>query len=91
MIFVGIDIAKLKHFASAISSEGKILIAPSQFSNDYDGFYLLLSKLAPLNQHSIIIGLGLTAPYRDNLVHFLTGLFKVHYLKGSGVYRTQGA
>ena len=57
MIFVGIDIAKLNHFAAAISSDGEILIEPFQFSNDYDGFYLLLSKLAPLDQHSIIIGL----------------------------------
>ncbi|EHF03194.1 hypothetical protein HMPREF1020_04917, partial [Clostridium sp. 7_3_54FAA] len=50
MIYVGIDIAKLNHFAAAISSEGGILIEPFKFSNDYDGFYLLLSKLAPLDQ-----------------------------------------
>ena len=71
MIFVGIDIAKLNHFAAAISSDGEILIEPFQFSNDYDGFYLLLSKLAPLDQHSIIIGLESTAHYGDNLVRFL--------------------
>ena len=71
MIYVGIDIAKLNHFAAAVSSEGEILIEPFQFSNDYDGFYLLLSKLAPLDQHSIIIGLESTAHYGDNLVRFL--------------------
>ncbi len=71
MIYVGIDIAKLNHFASAISSEGEILIEPFKFTNDYDGFYLLLSKLAPLDQHSIIIGLESTAHYGDNLVRFL--------------------
>ena len=71
MIYVGIDIAKLNHFAAAVSSEGEILIEPFQFSNDYDGFYLLLSKLAPLDQHSIIIGLESTAHYGDNLVSFL--------------------
>lgn len=71
MIYVGIDIAKLNHFAAAISSDGEILIEPFQFSNDYDGFYLLLSKLAPLDRKSSIIGLESTAHYGDNLVRFL--------------------
>ena len=71
MIYVGIDIAKLNHFAAAVSSDGEILIEPFKFTNDYDGFYLLLSKLAPLDQNSIIIGLESTAHYGDNLVRFL--------------------
>ena len=71
MIYVGIDIAKLNHFATAISSDGEILIEPFKFTNDYDGFYLLLSSLAPLDQNSIIIGLESTAHYGDNLVRFL--------------------
>ena len=66
MIYVGIDIAKLNHFAAAVSSDGEILIEPFKFTNDYDGFYLLLSKLAPLNQNSIIIGLESTTHYSDN-------------------------
>lgn len=71
IIYVGIDIAKLNHFAAVISSDGEILIEPFKFTNDYDGFYLLLSKLAPLDQNSIIIGLESTAHYGDNLVRFL--------------------
>ncbi|WP_286338588.1 IS110 family transposase [Bacteroides acidifaciens] len=71
MIYVGIDIAKLNHFASSIFSQGEMLIEPFKFTNDYDGFYLLFSKLAPLDRHSIIIGLESTAHYGDNLVHFL--------------------
>ena len=71
MIYIGIDIAKFNHFAAAISSDGEILIEPFKFTNDYDGFYLLLSKLAPLDQNSIIIGLESTAHYGDNLVRFL--------------------
>ena len=71
MIYLGIDIAKLNYFASAISSDGEILIEPFKFTNDYDGFYLLLSKLAPLDQNSIIINFESTAHYGDNLVHFL--------------------
>jgi transposase len=71
MIYVGIDIARLNHFAAAISSEGEILIDPFKFTNDYDGFYLLLSKLTPLDQNSTIIVLESTAHYGDNLVRFL--------------------
>ena len=71
MIYVGIDIAKLNHFAAAISSDGEILIEPFKFTNDYDGFYPRLSSLAPLDQDSIIIGLESTAHYGNNLVHFL--------------------
>ena len=71
MSYVVIDIAKFNHFATAISSDSELLVEPFKFSNDYDGFYLLLSKLAPLDQHSIIIGLESTAHYGDNLVRFL--------------------
>lgn len=73
MIYVGIDIAKLNHFASAISSDGEILMQPFKFTNDGDGFLLLTSKLETLslNSDSIIIGLESTAHYGDNLVRYL--------------------
>ena len=71
MIFVGVDIAKLNHFASAISSDGEKLIEPFQFSNDADGFRLLISNLVSFEKDSIIIGLESTAHYGDNLVRYL--------------------
>ena len=71
MIYVGIDIAKVNHFASAISSDGEILLQPFKFTNDYDGFYLLVQKLDSLDSDSIIIGLESTAHYGNNLVEFL--------------------
>ena len=71
MIYVGIDIAKLNHFASAISSDGQVLIEPFQFSNDADGFQMLISKLEFLEDDSIIIGLESTAHYGDNLIRYL--------------------
>lgn len=71
MIYVGIDIAKLNHFASAISSDGEVLIQPFKFTNDGDGFQLLISKLDSLEQDSIIIGLESTAHYGNNLVKYL--------------------
>ena len=80
MIYVGIDIAKLNHFASAISSDGEILMQPFKFTNDGDGFHLLASKLENLSlqSDSIIIGLESTAHYSDNLVRYLVARnFKV--------------
>ena len=71
MIFVGIDIAKLNHFASAISSDGEVLIKPFKFTNDNDGFLLLLSKLSSFEKNNIIIGLESTAHYANNLIAFL--------------------
>jgi len=71
MIYVGIDIAKLNHFASAISSDGEILIEPFKFTNDNDGFQKLFSALESFEKSSLIIGLESTAHYGYNLVEFL--------------------
>ena len=73
MIYVGIDIAKLNHFASAISSDGQELMKPFKFTNDGDGFQMLDSRLTDLSyeDNSIIIGLESTAHYGDNLVRYL--------------------
>ena len=71
MIYVGIDIAILNHFASAISSDGEVLIQPFKFTNDGDGFQLLVSRLDPFGKASLIIGLESTAHYGNNLVKYL--------------------
>ena len=77
MIYVGIDIAKLNHFASAISSDGEILMEPFKFTNDGYGFSLLESNLASIcdDKDNIIIGLESTAHYGDNLVRYLVASF----------------
>ncbi len=71
MIYVGIDIAKLNHYASAISSEGEVLLEPFKFTNDNDGFYTLVSKLKQFEKDKVIIGLESTAHYGNNLLAFL--------------------
>ena len=73
MIYVGIDIAKLNHFASAISSDGTELMKPFKFTNDGDSFRMLDSRLTELSclDDSIIIGLESTSHYGDNLVRYL--------------------
>lgn len=72
MIYVGIDIAKLDHFASAMNSDCEVLIEPFKFTNDADGFHTLSSKLASLPAcDKVIIGLESTAHYGNNLVRYL--------------------
>lgn len=71
MIYVGIDIAKFNHFASALSSDGEIMLQPFKFTNDYDGFHLLAQKLDSFVSDELIIGLESTAHYGNNLVEFL--------------------
>lgn len=71
MIYVGIDIAKLNHYASAISSDGEVLLEPFKFSNDNDGFCTLVSKLNQFDKDKVIIGLESTAHYGYNLLAFL--------------------
>ncbi|HIT89525.1 MAG TPA: IS110 family transposase [Candidatus Merdenecus merdavium] len=44
------------------------MVQPFKFTNDYDGFHLLIQKLDSLNSDSLIIGLESTAHYGNNLV-----------------------
>ena len=83
MIYVGIDIAKLNHYASAISSEGEVLLEPFKFSNDNDGFYTLVSKLNQFEKDKVIIGLESTAHYGNNLLAFLVMGFPFFGLFGT--------
>lgn len=63
---------------SIISSDGEIIIEPFKFTNDNDGFQLLISKLESFDKNSLIIGLESTAHYGDNLVRYLVaGNYKV--------------
>ena len=71
MIYVGIDIAKLNHYAAVLSSDGTVLTEPFKFTNDGDGFKMLHSELSDYAPESMIIGLESTAHYGDNLVRYL--------------------
>lgn len=71
MIYAGIDIAKLNHFASLLSSDCKVLVEPFKFTNDNDGFCKLLAVLNSYDKSSLIISLESTAFYGNNLVEFL--------------------
>ena len=42
MIYVGVDISKLNHFASAISSDSVILTETFKFTDDADDFQTMV-------------------------------------------------
>lgn len=71
MIYVGIDVAKQKHFASIMNSDGEILVQPFPFTNDYEGFQKLLTLLDGYPKTDILIGMESTAHYAENLTCFL--------------------
>lgn len=71
MIYVGIDIAKQKHFAAAMTADGEVLIQPFGFNNDSEGFSLLVSKLKTFEQDNLLIGLESTSHYGENLICYL--------------------
>lgn len=71
MIYVGIDIAKQNHVASAMSADGEIIFEPFGFTNDNSGFQKLLDNLSSLDKEEMLIGMESTAHYAENLTCFL--------------------
>lgn len=71
MTFIGIDIAKNTHFASAVNSDGEVLVNPFSFENSKKGFDLFLSKFKNLDLNTCLVGLESTGHYGDNLICYL--------------------
>jgi len=74
MIYVGVDIAKLKHFATVMTADGEVLVPPFPFTNDSIGFNLFLSKIKPFSKDQLLIGLESTAHYGQNFTCFFFDL-----------------
>ena len=74
MIYVGIDIAKLTHFAALMTADGEVLVPPFSFQNNSNGFKLFLSKLKSFDKNDLLIGLESTAHYGENLICYLYDL-----------------
>ena len=70
MVYIGIDIAKFKHFASVVSSDGEVIVKPFSFENSRQGFMKLIEEIE--NFQDCLIGLESTGHYHKNLVKFLT-------------------
>lgn len=71
MIFIGIDIAKSTHFASAVNSDGEVLVKPFKFTNDNSGFNLFIDTFKDYDLSNCLVGLESTGIYGDNLTTFL--------------------
>ena len=69
MVYIGIDIAKFKHFASVVSSDGEVIIKPFPFENSRQGFMKLVEEIE--NFQDCLIGLESTGHYAENLIQFL--------------------
>lgn len=72
MIYVGIDIAKTKHYASVVDSNGVILLEAFSFYNSKTGFEFFLEKLTPFDLSNSLFGLESTGHYGENLINFLS-------------------
>lgn len=70
MFLVGIDVAKDKHDCFICDSEGNVLKDVFSFSNDREGFNLLLSFM-PTSSENVKVGLEATGHYSLNLINFL--------------------
>lgn len=71
MIYVGINIAKLTHYAAVMHSDGEVLVEPFAFTNDFSGFQKLLNCLERFPSDEPVIGMESTAHYAENLTSFL--------------------
>lgn len=72
MILVGIDIGKNQHTFSATDKEtGEILLKPSVFDNNQNGFLFLIKKLSAYNKSKLLIGMEDTGHYHFALLKYL--------------------
>lgn len=72
MILVGIDIGKNSHFFCVINrDDGEVLVQPTCFKNNQNGFTLLLQALAPYDKASVLIGMEDTGHYHFALLRYL--------------------
>ena len=71
MIYLGIDVAKTSHVATAITSDGEVVLKPFPFANSCSGF--ANSKADWTNSLAIPCSsvLESTAHYGENLIAYL--------------------
>lgn len=69
MLLIGIDVAKDKHDCYICDSDGNVIRDVFTFSNDREGFNLLLSFM-PTSSENVKVGLEATCHYNLNLINF---------------------
>lgn len=72
MYLVGIDIGKLKHSFSIVRKEdGEIIVDPTFFNNNKEGFDQLLQSFKSYSKDSVLIGMEDTGHYHFPLLKYL--------------------
>lgn len=72
MKLVGIDIGKFKHsFAIIDNDSGEVLVEPTFFNNNKEGFDQLIQKIKTYSQDNPLIGMEDTGHYHFNLLKYL--------------------
>ena len=70
---------KNTHWASAMNSDGEILLEPFSFQNNNEGFQKFISKLSSFDKQKMLIGLESTAHYGENILSFQLRLQDWYY------------
>lgn len=73
MKYVGIDIAKEKHYAAILSGDGAVMKKPFGFLNTAEGFAVLGDCISEYSRDELLIGMESTAHYGENLLSWLFG------------------
>jgi len=73
MNYIGVDIAKEKHYAAILSADGAVVKKPFGFMNKAEGFSVLKDAITVFDKKEILIGMESTAHYGDNLLSWLLG------------------
>ena len=69
MILIGIDVGKLSHTFSIINNEnGDVLVEPTSFKNNKEGFDFLYDKMNSYKKENILIGMEDTGHYHFALL-----------------------
>ena len=72
MKLVGIDIGKNRHFFCIMDKDtGELIISPTSFANNKEGFDFLVQKLKPYSKSSVLIGMEDTGHYHFALLKYL--------------------
>lgn len=72
MIYIGIDIAKVNHFAAVVNhTTGEVLVKPFAFKNTAEGFNQLLNAFPNVPRDQLLVGMEATGHYMNALIRFL--------------------
>jgi len=83
MYYVGIDVAKEKHYVSILDDTKEIAIKPFLIYSDILGLRDLIKRIAELslNNDNFIIGVESTGAFSENLYEYITDAdYKVIFL-----------